>query len=71
MRITTARVSAAKTINLGNYNSIRVEADVTAELADGEDLEAVGPRLQAELKRLLEDTYRHQRKEPHQEGSSR
>lgn len=64
MRITTVRVATAKTINLGNFQSLRIEADVTAEIAEGEDIAAIKPRLQSELKALLDETYRAQRKEP-------
>lgn len=71
MRIRSVRIGAAKTINLGNSNAIRVDAYLTADLAEGEELQEVEPRLQGELKRLLEETYRSQRKEQQTEGNGR
>ena len=57
------RVGAAKTINLGNYQSLRIEAGITVEVAEGDDLELVKRSAQEELRTLLEQTYRAQKKE--------
>lgn len=57
------RVGAAKTINLGNYQSLRIEAGITVEVADGDDLELVKRSAQQELRSLLEQTWHAQRKE--------
>ena len=64
MRITTVRIATAKTINLGNFQSLRIEADVTAEIAEGDSLTDAKALLQVELSTLLAETYRAQRKEP-------
>lgn len=37
MRIKEITVGASRTINLGNYNSIKVEGSCTVQLAEGED----------------------------------
>lgn len=63
MRITAIHVGVSKTVNLGNFNSIRVEASLTAEPGEGEDPAEVKGMLQAQLKELIEQTYRAQRKE--------
>ena len=55
-------VGCSKTINLGNFQSMRIEAAVTWELLDGEDFEYSKGRAQEELSKLLEDTWRAQRK---------
>ena len=61
--ITQIRLGAAKTINMGNYQSLRIEAGVTADLVEGDDTNAVTVRLQAELSELMAETYRAQRKD--------
>lgn len=55
-------VGCSKTINLGNYQSLRVEATVTVAVAEGETIDDLKGNAQQELKRLLEDTYRAQYK---------
>ena len=62
MKIIEIRLDTAKTINLGDFNSIRVQAGVTAELADGDDIAMVKADLQNELRILLDDTYRAQKR---------
>jgi hypothetical protein len=37
MRIKEVTVGASRTINLGNYNSLKVEGRATLELDEGED----------------------------------
>jgi hypothetical protein len=60
--ITEFRIGCAKTINLGNYQSIRVEASVTVAVPEGDDFDVLRQKAQGELKTLLEDTYRAQMK---------
>jgi hypothetical protein len=60
MPITAFSVGASRTINLGNFESLRVEASVTYELEpDGPPLEKYKDLAQGELRKLLEDTYRN------------
>ena len=62
MIVTELRVQVSKTINLGNFNSIKIEGGLTAAVGDGEDIGIAKAALQRELKSLLEETYRAQRK---------
>lgn len=55
-------IGCSKTINLGNYQSIRIEGSLRVAMAEGESIDDLRARAQAELKRLLEDTYRAQYK---------
>lgn len=65
MKITTVRVACAKTINLGNSQTMKIEADVTAFVEDEDTLPDVSAVLQAEVKRILEETWQEQRKKSH------
>ena len=56
-------IGAAHTINLGNFSSMRVEASLTVELPEGDDFEVLKEKAQSELRRMLEETYRAQRRE--------
>lgn len=56
------RVGIARTINLGNYESIRIEAGLTVAVAEDDDLDAAHAALQADLRKLAEETYRAQHK---------
>jgi hypothetical protein len=49
-------VTVGHTINLGNYESLRVEASVTVSTED-EDLETARREAQSGLKTLLEDSF--------------
>lgn len=55
-------VGCSKTINLGNYQSIKVEASVTLEVHEGADMHELREKAQKELHDLLEETYRAQKK---------
>lgn len=55
-------IAAAHTLNLGNYQSFRIEASLTVEVPEGDDFEVLRDKAQTELRRLLEDTYRLQRR---------
>lgn len=53
-------VGCSRTINLGNFESLRVEASVTVAIDENKDLHALKGAAQVELRTLLEDTYRAQ-----------
>lgn len=55
-------VGCSRTINLGNYSSIKVEATVTVEVHEGCDWGELKEKAQKELRALLEETYRAQYK---------
>ena len=58
-------IGCSKTINLGNFQSIRIEASIVVEVPEHEteaSYAAMIQNAQAELKRLLEETYKAQHK---------
>lgn len=57
--ITQFTVGTSRTINLGNFESLRIEASVTIVVGD-DDYEQTVKQAQAELRLLLEETYRAQ-----------
>lgn len=58
--VTEFSIGVSKTINLGNFQSLRVEASVTISMDPGETLADASAAGQEELRRLLEETYRAQ-----------
>ena len=62
MKIKEITVGASRTINLGNYNSIKVEGSCTVELGDDEqdDVFIAAARITAtnEVKTQLVDAYK-------------
>ena len=61
MRIKEITVGASRTINLGNYNSIKVEGRATIELGEGEDgspfIEAAREKGIEEVRCQLKEAY--------------
>lgn len=56
-------IRVAKTINLGDFNSLKVEAGLTIERDPSIDVwEEDKARAQTELAALIEETYKAQRK---------
>jgi len=45
MKILTVTVGKRMTVNLGDYNSVQVHCELTAELEEGETTEEVGAYL--------------------------
>ncbi len=60
MKLKEFRIGVAKTINLGNYESLRVEAQVVYEVSENDELKDISSTAQAELRYLLAKTYREQ-----------
>lgn len=59
--ITQFTVGCSRTINLGNFESVRVESSVTVEVQDEKDaMFNANQMAQRELRKLLEETYKHQ-----------
>lgn len=62
--ITQFTVGCSRTVNLGNFESVRVESSVTVNVPEGskEDREyqILKDYAQKELRKLLEETYRNQ-----------
>ena len=55
-------IGASHTLNQGNFNSYRIEASLTIEVPEGDDYEVLKDRGQTELRRLLEETFKAQRR---------
>jgi hypothetical protein len=58
--ITQFTVACSRTINLGNFESLRVEASVVIAITDGESFYDMKQMAQGELRKLMEETYRSQ-----------
>lgn len=58
MKIIQKSVSAGLTINLGNYESLRVDSTVTVEISESDDLQGVRARMLLELRDDLAATYK-------------
>lgn len=62
-------IGCSKTINLGNFQNIKIEAQLVIAVPEHETqsgYEAMVERAQGELKHLLETTYKSQMKERHE-----
>lgn len=60
MLVKSFAVGYSRTVNLGNYESARIEASVTVELADGDDRTEAQTQAQFLLRQMLERTWREQ-----------
>jgi len=60
--ITEFSIGCSKTINLGNFQSLRIEASVTVSMEPSDDLGKASVAAQDELRQLLEQTYQAQYK---------
>jgi DNA-binding FadR family transcriptional regulator len=58
MKFNEFTIGVSHTINLGNYESLKIEASVTIQPEKGE--KEVVSRAQAQLRRLVEDTLKAQ-----------
>lgn len=65
--ITEFRIAASHTVNIGNYESLRIEAQVTVTVGEASELDDLKARAQIELRKLLEETYRAQHKKEAQQ----
>lgn len=57
MKPTLIRIAVSKTVNLGNFNSIRVECDLTAAVEEGETLSSAKADLQEEVRTALAESF--------------
>jgi hypothetical protein len=53
-------IGTSRTINLGNFESLRVEATITVDCPEDGDFTQMRLAAQTQLRQLLEDTYRAQ-----------
>ena len=61
-------LGCSKTVNLGNYNSIRVEASVTVTVPECDDFAALKAIAQEDIKIMIEETYTAQLKAQRQQS---
>jgi hypothetical protein len=61
--ISEIRIGVAHTINLGNYESLRIEAGITINVKEGDDLVAIKAEGQQFLRATTEETYKAQRRQ--------
>ena len=57
MKIEQFVIGVSRTINLGNFESLRVEASITVN-PETDSLELAKAQAQTQLRQLLEETYR-------------
>ena len=57
MKIKEIGISVSRTFNLGNFESLRVEATVTASIEGDGEMEAAKLALLAEVRETLRRTY--------------
>ena len=55
--ITEFRIGTSHTVNLGNFESVRIEAQITVSVPEDANLDELKLAAQAELRKLLEETY--------------
>lgn len=60
--VTEFSIGCSKTVNLGNYQSLKIEASVVVAMDANEKLTDVSAAAQDELRQLLEQTYAAQYK---------
>ena len=62
MSISQFKIGCSHTVNLGSFNSIRIEAQLTVDVPEGDSYEVLADKAQTVLRELLENTYRAQKK---------
>jgi hypothetical protein len=68
MKLKEIGISVSRTFNLGNFESLRVEATVAASVEDENDIDAAKIELLAEVRETLRRAYLEFRPKP-KEGS--
>jgi hypothetical protein len=70
MKIKEISVTVSRTFNLGNFESLRLEAGATAGLDDGETPEQARPQLIEEVRASLREQHAafHQKKQQGQQA---
>ena len=59
-------IGASRTINLGNYESMRIEASLVVAPDELDDLAVVKRQAQLDLRNLLEETWKAQHRKEQQ-----
>ena len=58
MPISEFTISVGRTINMENYENLKIDASVKVQLAEGDVYKTVRDEARVELRSLLEDAYR-------------
>jgi len=66
VKITKLVKSISRTINLGDFNSIRIENGVEAEIAESDNLEQVEQKLYLDIRRAMANDIRRIKEEKRQ-----
>lgn len=70
--ITSFTIGMSRTINLGNFESMRIEAAVTVDIdTSTENLDDCKIGAQRELRKLLEETFRNQNRKKEEQIEQR
>lgn len=69
--ITQFTIGTSRTINLGNFESLRIEASVVVDCPEDGDFPQMKIAAQTQLRQLLEDTYKAQYEEPKKEREAK
>lgn len=56
-------IACSKTVNQGNFNSLRVEFSITVAVMEGDDWHKLATQAQVDLRDKLNETYRAQRRQ--------
>ena len=62
LNIVEFRIQAGHTVNLGNFNSIKIEAGLTITVREGANFDELRDQAQTVLRTMLEETYKRQRR---------
>ncbi len=62
MKIDQLTLTASKTVNIGNFNNIKISAGVTVTIEEGDDMIAVREAVNNELRDAMVATWRAQRR---------
>jgi hypothetical protein len=68
MPISEFSMSVGRTINLGNYENLKIDARVDVTINEGEDYEALREEAKTKLRALLEDAYRISKRQQRSTG---
>lgn len=57
VKITEYRFSVGRTINLGDFNSLRLEVELTVSTEPGDDMAAIRREAHEDLSHMLEEAW--------------
>jgi hypothetical protein len=57
MNVREIRLSVGRTINLGDFNSLRLDAGLTVAVSEGDDLHAIRQEMHQDLEHMIEEAW--------------